>query len=313
MTQNGKKITALANAINWEYCNIYLACTKKQCFYCLASNFVNIALEGVQMILNLTPNKKWVSLSEAASLIARAIYPLPADEEILITSIMKVISTSYRPVELSVEDINLLGVMPPCPMSLDVYGELKHQSISKGIEIIGIKKSTHQDTLMHQAIAREQHLNALLKSIKTRGLISHSENLIQLEVMPIISAPEFANAGLTVSNFKKYLSQIGIELCEDSGNPAGILSDLGGCDKEINLRIAAQRNIQDTEPREKDLVRRNENIKLDHANGLSYPVLVKKYGLCKTSISKIINKDKKSVGGSKNVLANTARRIIKIK
>ena len=61
----------------------------------------------------------------------------------------------------------------------------------------------------------------------------------------------------------------------------------------------------------KDLSIRNEAIRQDAKNGLTNPHLQKKYGLAKSTISEICNEEKNTIGGSQNVMANVARRVIK--
>lgn len=83
----------------------------------------------------------------------------------------------------------------------------------------------------------------------------------------------------------------------------------------IGLDIPSSENEQAPAPEAKkvkqDLTIRNEAICQDAKNGLTNPQLQKKYSLSKSRISEICTEEKKTIGGSQNVMANVTRRIIK--
>ena len=85
-----------------------------------------------------------------------------------------------------------------------------------------------------------------------------------------------------------------------------------GKELEGYLQAKPAKSAPEARKVKQDLSIRNEAIRQDAKNGLTYSQIKQKYGgLSKTRISEICNEEKKTIGGNQNVMANLAGRVIK--
>ena len=172
-------------------------------------------------------------------------------------------------------------------------------SLSDAATLISLAIYPKEQDDARNEILRPRAVNDHLKALST-GVVLHYASLAPAPLDPLDRLLGGNEVGILKSNLIKYAGDIGLTLFVDAMPEPVVI-------KSENEQVPAP----EAKKVKQDLSIRNNAIRQDAKNGLTNPQLQEKYGLSKTSISDICNEEKKNIGGSQNVMANVARRVIR--